>query len=454
MPYNLDIPGQVSEAELRSIEAVASLVPPNGLVVEVGSLFGRSSWAWAKSIDQTAEVVCIDPWAKNAGIRPMEEQLGIKYNLETFKKYTNDCNNIRTIQGYSPANFLDWNEQIDAYYDDAVHNDPIFSENLEFWSGHLKPSGILCGDDFRPRFPDIINGAERFASSMGRELIVVDFFWCLLPAIDLVPAAHHVADRLHAIAAEQRKIEIGIGPKISVVMDGIEHGLTRGAISDVGIKITNLRREAWPNDIDSDDQNICLIAKVDTPDNGDIVVEQKTDLDIGCLEFDIPHLAKIELRTDQLAPGTHEVRLDLCSIDRHSNAVEVVGRGRFDIEIGETSENRVIDERFESLSDPNFFLQYCDAKTADDTIGITQVRHQEYEFSTKAGPVTARSMLLIYELALLYALAKHHYSNQGKIVDAGCLVGASTFAFASGIAQNKTIINPEELIYSFDSEKE
>ena len=41
--YNLDIPGFMSETELIVIEELASQVPENGIIVELGCYKGRSS---------------------------------------------------------------------------------------------------------------------------------------------------------------------------------------------------------------------------------------------------------------------------------------------------------------------------------------------------------------------------------------------------------------------------
>jgi len=49
--YDLTIRGEITHRELQAMEAVAKLVPRDGVVVEVGSYLGRSSWAWAKSVD-------------------------------------------------------------------------------------------------------------------------------------------------------------------------------------------------------------------------------------------------------------------------------------------------------------------------------------------------------------------------------------------------------------------
>jgi hypothetical protein len=42
MTLNLSIPGQMTETELNRLIALASRVPPGGIIVEVGCLYGLS----------------------------------------------------------------------------------------------------------------------------------------------------------------------------------------------------------------------------------------------------------------------------------------------------------------------------------------------------------------------------------------------------------------------------
>jgi len=60
--YNLNIPGWMAEDDLKVIEELASKVPQNGIIVEIGSFAGRSSYAWSKSCDPSVTVFCIDKW--------------------------------------------------------------------------------------------------------------------------------------------------------------------------------------------------------------------------------------------------------------------------------------------------------------------------------------------------------------------------------------------------------
>lgn len=75
---------------------------------------------------------------------------------------------------------------------------------------------------------------------------------------------------------------------------------------------------------------------------------------------------------------------------------------------------------------------------------------QSYAVQTAQGTTTVRSMLTYYELLLLYALAKDWYKGAGEIIDAGPLLGLSTYAMAQGVAQNKKVAIKSHRIHSFD----
>lgn len=208
MPYNLSIPGQVSEYQLKAIELVATLVPKNATIVETGSLYGRTSWAWAKSVDPSVTLYCVDPWVGNEGIRALEKQSGVEYSYQTFKSFVSDCPNLKPIQGFSPDCVRSWEKPIFLLYDDAVHKNPGLKKNLDFWSGFLDKNGIICGDDFRPRFPDVMNEATRFHASLGGDLFLVDFFWCVIPkALLETDKGREIAGKLRLLEQEAKAFE-------------------------------------------------------------------------------------------------------------------------------------------------------------------------------------------------------------------------------------------------------
>ena len=70
---NLSIPGHMDATELDRLASLARRVPPNGCIVEIGSLFGQSSWVLAKNAPLSMTAYCLDPWVREPGILPLEE---------------------------------------------------------------------------------------------------------------------------------------------------------------------------------------------------------------------------------------------------------------------------------------------------------------------------------------------------------------------------------------------
>jgi hypothetical protein len=81
---------------------------------------------------------------------------------------------------------------------------------------------------------------------------------------------------------------------------------------------------------------------------------------------------------------------------------------------------------------------------------VEHIEWQYFRIPNPSGPVTVRSMLSPYELALLRAVAQENYRGWGEIVDAGPLLGAGTNMLAKGLAANSQVANKSKRIFSFD----
>ena len=148
---NLAIPGQMTEGELRGIEQLARRVPPGGCIVEAGSLYGLSSWTWAKSVDPSVTVFCIDPWQRDQWIIDLVETKIAdcpRFGMEAFSQFTADCPNIVPLRGYSPDDFKDWDRPIDIFFDDALHHNPFFRNSIRYWYTRDEAGGIMAGHDY------------------------------------------------------------------------------------------------------------------------------------------------------------------------------------------------------------------------------------------------------------------------------------------------------------------
>jgi hypothetical protein len=177
---NLSIPGQMSAEELERLARLARTVPPNGCILEVGSLFGLSSWTLGKNAHPSVTVYCIDPWVHEPWMLPIEESAGHTLSLETFRANVSELPNIIPLRGYSPRDFAGWQRKIDLLFEDSVHTNPLLHQNLTFWTVFVRPGGIICGHDYCDEFSDVKAEVDRLAADLGTRVHVVETLWCLL----------------------------------------------------------------------------------------------------------------------------------------------------------------------------------------------------------------------------------------------------------------------------------
>ena len=171
----------MSDAELYQVINLAKRVPKNGVIVEVGSLYGLSSWHLAKYCDPSVTVFCIDPFQREQWIVELVEkpQNAPPFCRAAFEHYTSDCHNIVPIQGYSPNSIKGWKLPIDLYLEDAVHTNPILHANIKFWSELVKPQGIVSGHDYSKDFPDVVAEVNALSMQLKCQIQLIDTFWVL-----------------------------------------------------------------------------------------------------------------------------------------------------------------------------------------------------------------------------------------------------------------------------------
>lgn len=177
---NLNIPGKMSELELTYLARLAAAVPAGGVIVEVGPLFGRSTYAMACAAPQAA-IYSIDTWETAPWIEKYRAQAGdvLPFGVDAFRRYTQACSNITPIKGFSPDVVKDWDRPVDLYFEDAIHGNPGLKANLDFWLQHLKPGGIICGHDYTLRFPDVKREADHIASAWKTKIEVAGSIWAI-----------------------------------------------------------------------------------------------------------------------------------------------------------------------------------------------------------------------------------------------------------------------------------
>jgi Methyltransferase domain len=195
---DMSIPGQMTEGELRGIEALARSAPQNACIVETGSLFGLSSFTWATSAPQDSTVYCIDPWVRERWIISLVEEKITNcptFSRAAFEHFTARCKNIKPLQGYSPKDFADWNIPVDIFFDDAMHHNPYFRRNLRFWLSFMKPNSVMCGHDYCREWPDVISEVDQLAAELNSKVFTRQWLWWLKIPEHFSSTNHHTGQK-------------------------------------------------------------------------------------------------------------------------------------------------------------------------------------------------------------------------------------------------------------------
>jgi hypothetical protein len=176
---NFSIPGQMKVEELERLARLARTVPPNGCIVEIGSLFGLTSWTLAKNAYPNVTVYCIDPWVSEPWMLPIEESAGHTLSLETFIKNVSDVPNIIPLRGYSPRDFIGWQRATDLLFVDSAYTNPMLHQNLTFWTPFLRPGGVICGRGYCDGFPDVKSEVDGLAANLVATAQIAETLWSI-----------------------------------------------------------------------------------------------------------------------------------------------------------------------------------------------------------------------------------------------------------------------------------
>ncbi len=182
-----NIPGFCPRPQLKAIEIISENIPEDGIIVEVGSLFGRSAFAWASSSKPSVSIYCVDPWdgTEVDAYSGFSMKRGIfhgkiKNNVETFKTNLGSYfSRITPIQSKSPLEKWD-RGNIDAIYIDGDHRYQAVCQDIEFWLPLLKKGGILCGDDFNDENEGVVRAVNEMSANFACQVFQLGKFWAFL----------------------------------------------------------------------------------------------------------------------------------------------------------------------------------------------------------------------------------------------------------------------------------
>jgi hypothetical protein len=188
MPYDLSIVGWFTEGQLQVLESIAKTVPENGVVVEIGSLYGRSTVCWAMTCPLSATIYAIDlfneEYTDTSSFSNEEIQLhnypkpNVVYRQrELFDENTKKYKNINKIVGCSPYEIDYPGNNIDILFLDAFHTNPSDWNNIKYFLPYVKIGGLISGHDYSNDFPDILENVKRLEELFEIDAIIESQIW-------------------------------------------------------------------------------------------------------------------------------------------------------------------------------------------------------------------------------------------------------------------------------------
>lgn len=179
----IDIPGQCDDAKLLALTDIMRVVP-SGDILEVGCLYGRSSFAlgFLASRHHVGNLICVDPWDNNKvtdqGANAAllnQDRLNVDFRkifpifLSTIALLDN-VGYIRATSADAHAHYcaalthgyLETSElgrialssQLSLIHIDGNHREDFVRQDVELWTPHLAPGGWLLLDDYVWAFGD------------------------------------------------------------------------------------------------------------------------------------------------------------------------------------------------------------------------------------------------------------------------------------------------------------
>jgi predicted O-methyltransferase YrrM len=145
------------------------------VVVELGSWLGASAIAMARSVRRWGgTVTCVDTWAGELdedGGSPSGKNPLMILSCARAMIDAGVSASIRLIPATTSDAAQHWKEPIDFLYVDADHSYSGCMTDLLKWVPHVKPGGLIAGDDYHhPRYPGVQMAWDEFEQVQGLTL--------------------------------------------------------------------------------------------------------------------------------------------------------------------------------------------------------------------------------------------------------------------------------------------
>jgi predicted O-methyltransferase YrrM len=146
------------------------------VVVELGTWLGASAIAMARSVRRWGgSVTCVDTWAgqMNAdGAAPGGRPPLMLLSCARAMVEAGVSANVRLIPALTADAAAYWRQPIDVLYIDADHSYRGVRADLDLWVPHVRPGGLVVGDDYGHRlYPGVAAAWDDYAATHDLTLV-------------------------------------------------------------------------------------------------------------------------------------------------------------------------------------------------------------------------------------------------------------------------------------------
>jgi len=140
--------------ELQWMVDTGNVLPPGSIILEVGSLFGRSTAAWCQGAGRDKIVICVDTWEGTPQYTTPDGPHRAFLEEDVYAIFHNTLHSL----GYYPAALkmssldaakLFADHSLDRVFVDGNHF--MIGEDCDAWAPKIKHGGSLCGHDWGGR---------------------------------------------------------------------------------------------------------------------------------------------------------------------------------------------------------------------------------------------------------------------------------------------------------------
>lgn len=153
----------VYEIDGQRLAYLASQVPDNGVIVEIGSHRGRSAAYMASAAKPSVTIYCIDVWDNPRHERFVSEDVDYR-EFWDFLKRMGLNSNIVALRGESEMFSRAWQYGVDLLFIDGDHSYKGVSSDYECWYPHVRDEGVIAFHDYHKNWPGVIKFIDETAS--------------------------------------------------------------------------------------------------------------------------------------------------------------------------------------------------------------------------------------------------------------------------------------------------